>query len=181
MKKGIVDCTNMNNLKKIVCILLVGICLFAFVACQGEQGKATESEALEGVAYYITLNDAKIQLGATADDIIDKLGEYQDRREIGDCGGLGAQVKYSYPSVEIYVLESKSEGSVIDQISFRDDLVSTPEGVYIGMTASEAKDILGEPTGENQNSFEYLSGKYLLKITHDGQVIKNIDYMTVTE
>ena len=116
-------------------------------------------------------------MGADADGIIESLGEPQERREIGDCGGLGAQVLYLYPSVEIYVLESKS-GNVIDQISFRDDIVSTPEGVYIGMSVSEAKDALGEPDNEASSSFEYENGDYVLVITHNEGKIRKIDYIT---
>ena len=172
----------MNNFKRIICMLLALVCLFAFAACGEEKNsKDTDDASKDGVAYYVTYNNTKIKLGAAADDIIESLGEYQDRKEIGDCGGLGAQVKYSYPSVEVFVLESKTDGNIIDQITFRDDVVSTPEGVYIGMSIADAKDALGTPSSESDKSIEYENGKYLLKITVDGDSVKEIDYMTITE
>lgn len=174
----------MNILKKIICAALALLALGAFVACDKEEDTQTEasgtkSDKTSGVSYYAEYKGVKIEMGAEADAIITALGEYQDRKEIGDCGGLGAQVKYSYPSVEVYVLESKDDGNIIDQISFRDDIISTPEGVYIGMSVADAKKALGTPTAETDKSFEYAGDKYVLVITvADGKVNK-IDYLNV--
>ncbi len=171
----------MNNLKRIIGLLLVLLSAVLVVACNKEDTSDTENTAKNGVAFYVEYNDTRITMGAEADSIIEKLGEAQDRREIGDCGGLGAQVKYSYPSLEIYVLESKTEGNIIDQITFRDDLVSTPEGVYIGMSADEATEKLGESTAKTDKSMEYEKNGFVLKLGIDNGSITEIDYITVTE
>ena len=172
-------------LKKIICAVLAAIALLTFVACEQEQTQTeTESSAKKdsgasGVAYYVEYRGQKITMGAEADAVIAALGEYQSKKEIGDCGGLGAQVKYSYPSVDIYVLESKTDGNVIDEISFRDDSITTPEGVYIGMTLSEAKNALGEPTAQTDTKLEYEGERFVLVITLTDGKVNKIDYLNV--
>ena len=71
--------------------------LFCFAACKDEQApaetkntKAQENTA-GGVAFYVTVGQTRIELGADAAPVISALGEPQSRQEIGDCAGLGAQ------------------------------------------------------------------------------------------
>ena len=76
------------------------------------------------------------------------------------------------------MLESKEDGSVIDQISFKDDVISTPEGVFIGMEVSKAKGILGTPDKESDKSMEYGDGKYALVIGFADGKVNRIDYLS---
>ena len=173
----------MKNFKRIICAILAALAICAFVACDGAENRSqntadTGNEKNGGVSFFAEYKGVKIVMGAEAEAIISKLGEYQSKKEIGDCGGLGAQVKYSYPSVEVYVLESKDDGNVIDGISFRDDVITTPEGVYIGMDVSEAKTVLGTPDKESDSSMEYSDGKYALVIGFSDGKINGIDYLS---
>lgn len=163
-------------MKKILCVAIALLCALGLVACKD---KAAETGS--GVAFYVEYNGTKIELGAKADKIIESLGEPQSVREIGDCGGLGAQVKYSYPSFYVYVLESDAKGNIIDQITFRDDVVTTPEGVYIGMSAEQAKQKLGEPSAQSDTALEYQKDSFLLRLVIKGGAVEQIDYMTVTQ
>ncbi|MBE6577116.1 MAG: hypothetical protein E7653_03155 [Ruminococcaceae bacterium] len=183
----------MKILRIIIALLLVAICILSCVACEKDSDtsadsgspsstkKDNEDKDSDGtVKMYVKYNDVKIAIGAKADSIIEALGEPQSKTEIGDCGGLGAQVKYVYPSIEVYVLESKTEGNIIDQITFRDDIVSTPEGVCIGATVSEAKEALGKPTSETEKALLYTSGKYTLKLSISDGAVSEINYITQT-
>ena len=171
----------MRMIRNIACLALVLSCLFLTVACSKSEDEIAEAGKNGGVAFYVEYNGAKITMGEDADKIIDALGEAQDRREIGDCGGLGAQVRYSYPSLEIYVLESKTDGNVIDQITFRDDLVTTPEGACICMSVEDATEFLGTPSVQNDKSIEYQKSNFVLKLGILDGVITEIDYITVAE
>ena len=164
----------MKKFRVIICAVLAILAVLSFSACEKD---TTESASSEN-SFYATYKGVKIVMGADADGIIEALGEAQERKEIGDCGGLGAQVLYTYPSVEIYVLESKTDGNIIDQISFRDDIIATPEGVYIGMDVSNAKTALGEPDSQGSGAFEYENGDHVLVITHSDGKVKKIDYIT---
>ena len=164
----------MKKFRVIICAVLAILAVLSFSACENDTTEGASSEN----SFYATYKGVKIVMGADADGIIEALGEAQERKEIGDCGGLGAQVLYTYPSVEIYVLESKTDGNIIDQISFRDDIIATPEGVYIGMDVSDAKTALGEPDSEGSGAFEYENGDHVLVITHSDGKVKKIDYIT---
>ncbi len=177
----------MKTLKIIISLLLVTLCVFFCVACDGGKDNSADrggSSSGNGdkndgeVKLYVDYNDIRIKLGAKADDVIEALGEPQSRTEIGDCGGLGAQVRYVYPSIEVYVLESKTDGNIIDQITFRDDVVSTPEGVCIGTSLADAKEALGEPTSETAKALLYTSGKYTLKLSISDGSVSEINYIT---
>ena len=160
--------------KFIVLVLVFSFCLL-FAACT--EKTSSENQNNEN-AYYIVFNEVTIKLGAKADDVVAALGQPQSKNEIGDCGGLGAQVKYSYPSFDLYVLESKTSGNIIDAISFRDDMVETSEGVCIGMGIDEAKTKLGEPSSSTEKELTYINGKYAIKIKFEDNTVTEIDYIT---
>ncbi len=165
----------MKLLKNFVCGALLCVLLLAFVGCKSENGDTED----KGV--YVDYNGTRIVMGAAADDIIKSLGEPTEKREIGDCGGLGAQVKYSYDSLEVYVLESKTDGNIIDGIIFRDDLVETPEGVCIGQSVDKAKELLGEPTESDDKSLKYKKDAYVLLLGCESGTITSVDYITPAE
>lgn len=167
----------MNKFLRYSCLALAVLCALFCVACGGDNPSESNKEG-STYKFYIKVNDTKIQLGEKADDVIAALGNAQSKTEIGDCGGLGAQVKYSYASFDLYVLESKTDGNIIDQITFRDDVVTTPEGVCIGSAVSDAKAKLGEPTSSTDKALLYTDGKYTIKLSVEGDTVTEINYIT---
>ncbi len=174
----------MKILRSIICALLLCALALTFAACSEDKPEDTSAQTTSAPekdgSVYVEYKGTRIVMGADADGIIKSLGEPSSKKEIGDCGGLGAQVKYSYASFEIYVLESKTEGNKIDQITFRDDLIATPEGVCIGQTVSDVKKALGEPARSDGKSMEYTKGAFILSIGIDGDTVTAIDYMTIS-
>ena len=163
---------------RLTALLLLLVLAFALVACGEEETPKEEGKA---EIYTLTYKGTNLTLGADANGVLSALGAYQSKTEIGDCGGLGAQVKYSYPSFYVYVLESDAKGNIIDQITFRDDVVTTPEGVYIGMSAEQAKQKLGEPSAQSDTALEYQKDSFLLRLVIKDGAVEQIDYMTVTQ
>ncbi len=160
---------------KLIALILALACLVCFAAC-GEDDGDKKDGAFD--SFYISYNDVTLKLGDRADGVLEELGEAQSVTEIGNCGGLGSQVKYSYASIDLYVLEVTGGDSIIDQITFRDDIVTTPEGVYLGMSLDEAKELLGEPTSETDKAALYSDGTYTLKLSIVSGVITEINYIT---
>ncbi len=157
-------------------LVLALLCTLSLFACKDESAETEQSS--EDARYYVEYNGTRIELGAKADAIIKALGEPQDKKEIGDCGGLGAQVKYSYSSFEVYVLESKTNGNIIDQITLRDDLVSTPEGVCIGQSADAVEKAMGEAASKTDSAIKYENAKYAINIGIKNGAVASIDYIT---
>ena len=170
----------MKKYVRLTCALLALLCLCVCAVSCNSDGNDDKNDGA-AVAFYAEYKGTKIELGAPADSIIAALGEAQNRVEIGDCGGLGAQVKYSYPSIDVYVLESKTDGNIIDQITFRDDSVTTPNGSYIGMTADDAKAAEGKPSTESATALVYQKGSYALKLTLADGYVAEINFLTITQ
>lgn len=165
------------KIAKRILLILAALCLvLCLVAC--DSGKGTDANTSEdteqsgGVSYFVSYNGTKITLGGAADAAITALGTPQSKSELGNCGGLGSQVKYTYSSLYVYVLETDS-GNTVDQIEFRDDLVSTPEGVSIGMSKSDVISKCGEASAESATSLTYTSGKLNLSIGFDANGMVN--------
>ena len=167
-------------LKILAAALALSAVLFSFSACKDEQAtadpkntKAQENTA-GGVAFYIMIGQTRIELGADAAPVISALGDPQSRQEIGDCAGLGAQVRYNYPSVILYTLLS-GDRETVDQITLRDDTVPTPAGIRIGSTEAAVLSAYGEPEARDDNSIQYISGALTLKIRLSEQKVSGID------
>ena len=149
-------------------VLMLSFCL---LACNKE-GEDSADKTL-----YVNYKGVKLELGKNADSVVNALGEALSVSELGDCGGLGSQIKYTYPSLALYVLKDKQGNSVIDGVELYDDSVTTPEGVYIGMSAEDARSKLDDAQ-ENGNALVLINGKYYLKVKLDGGKVSEINFGT---
>ncbi len=165
-------------MKRFICALLVCVFALTFISCTD---KKTEPDG-ESDGIYVEYNGTKIVMGGKADSILASLGKEKDKDDVGDCGGLGALVMYSYDSFDLYVLESKDKGNIIDQITFRDDMIETAEGVFIGMGATEAKVALretyGEPAESGEKEVKYVKGSYAVIVGIEDGKVTELNYVT---
>lgn len=155
----------------ITALLMLSLCL---VAC-GEEDKVDGDP--DSANFYVTYRGVKIQLGKDAKAATDALGEPLSFSELGDCGGLGAQVKYTYSSLAVYALVDKNDNAVIDAIELYDDSITTPEGVYIGMSEEDARAKL-EGAAEKSGALTVTKGKYSLKVKLEDGKVSEINYIT---
>lgn len=162
----------MKNIVKMIAlvmaVLMLSVCFFA---CKKEESDNTPK------SFYVTYKGVKIELGKNADNAVENIGDVLSVHELGDCGGLGSQIKYTYASLAIYVLEDKDGNAVIDGIELYDDSITTPEGVYIGMSEEDARAKL-EGAAEKGGALTVTKGKYSLKVTLDGGKVTEINYIT---
>ena len=176
-------------MKKIISVILLIAILcsgcIALAACGGDDDKENDSGKDGGAnggsasVFYIEYKGVKIELGKPAEGIIEKLGAPSDKKEIGDCGGLGAQVKYSYPSIVIYTLKT-DDGETVDQIDILDDLVTTAKGIYIGSASADVEKKHGAPNKSTDTSIQYISGNKYLKFGIENGEVKSISLLRVT-
>ena len=179
-------------MKKILAIFLCLLMMLTFVACDsgkdnnkksegGDSGSAVTTKASESasVKYYVNVGSVKVELGGDADAVITALGTPKATAEVGNCGGQGTLTKYSYASVEIYVLTSGTS-KTIDQITLLDDTVSTAEGIKIGSAQADVKTKCKTPTKSSESSYTYTSGNKNLKFNFRDGAVVGIDYMRTT-
>ena len=108
----------------------------------GEQSQeqAKEEAGYKGYAYIC--NDVVIEVDAEATPIIDALGEADSYFESPSCAFEGIDKTYTYGSIEVdtYPMEEKD---YISAIVFKDDSVTTLEGVGIGDSVDKVKEVYG--------------------------------------
>ncbi len=159
---------------KLLIISLVLCLLAALCGCSGgnEDG---------GDAYYISYKGEKICPGAEAGDLLDALGKPKSEKNNGNCGGQGVQMKYSYDSFDLYLLESADGKVTVDQISLKDDLVETPKGIAIGSSKDDVTDAYGEPATTGKSTLVYKKGAQELVFKLNGDSVSAIDIIHVTQ
>lgn len=113
-----------------------------------EQGDAKAQEevqeaeaAYKGYAYIH--NGVTIEIDAEAAPIIEALGEADSYFESPSCAFEGIDKTYTYGSIEIdtYPTDDKD---YISAVIFKDDSVTTTEGVCIGDSLDKVKEVYGE-------------------------------------
>ena len=162
----------------LVAILCCLGAIFTFASCEGDDGNGDKggSNADAADIFYVKYGDTKISLGAKADAILTALGEAKSVKELGDCAGLGAQVKYTYDNFDIYTLKN-DDGETIDEISFTSDIAVTPKGICLGADAKEVTDAYGTPTSQTEKAIIYTKGQNSLKFGLKDGSVTSIDYV----
>ncbi len=154
-------------------VLALALALLAaalpLVACGTEESFAFKTPA-----------GAEISIG-DSDKVISDLGRYLSKDESASCGGIpGNDCVYAYNGFRVKTTPAKDGGSEICQIELTDDSVKTPEGLYIGMSAEDAKGAMSGKGiyAESGASFNYTKGNCKLQIAvRDGKV-SGITYLT---
>lgn len=108
---------------------------------KSEDTAVEENEQYKGYAF--TYNDVIIGIDEEADPVIEKLGEADTYFEAPSCAFKGIDKMYGYNSFEIntYPLKDKD---YISAVIFKDDTITTSEGVGIGDSIDKVKETYGE-------------------------------------
>ncbi|MBQ8345725.1 MAG: hypothetical protein IJY42_05630 [Clostridia bacterium] len=152
-----------NGWRLLSLLMALMLLTMAMTACNQTENK----DAL----YSLSYKNTTLSLGANADPVVASLGTPVSTTEIGDCGGKGAQVKYVYADLTLYVLKAE-DGNTIDAFALNHDMVSTDQGVSIGDEKDHVLEHYGEPTGQSANKLEYQDGnRYLIFDLEEKQVV----------
>lgn len=162
----------------IVAILCCVCTAITLASCGGDKDSDKEESGSNAAAsiFYFKHKNTKIELGKDAKTVFNAIGEAKSVKELGDCAGLGAQVKYTYDNFDIYTLKS-NDGETIDEISFGNDLVETSKGISIGADAKDVTDAYGTPSTQREDAIIYTQGRNSLKFGLDNGKVSSIDYI----
>lgn len=167
-------------MKKFLALLLCLLMAFAFVACEDKKkeepddDKGGSSGEKSSINYYVEYKGTKISLGADAESVLTALGTPTSSDDLGDCGGVGTQTKYTYSdSVIIYVVDRGSK-KVIDGVTLGSDVILNPEKVGVGSTKDEVVGACGKGYSKlTDTQITYSSGhKSVIFSLRDGAVVK---------
>lgn len=171
----------MMNIKRILSILLalvcVGVLVCSLCACDGE-GSGDENEGGASSPFYVNYKNVKIELDKKAESVLEKLGEPKYSDNLGDCGGIGVQMKYTFDDITVNTLK-ESDGEVIHKIGFLNDLVSTPKGISIGSSEQDVRDAYGNPSSDENGKLTYKSGDLELEFTIKNGSVSAVNYRRI--
>ncbi len=170
-------------MKRFFALLLCLLVAFCVAACNKDKGDTDKdsdnddggASSKSSVSFYVNCNSVKVELGGDAKAVISALGTPKSTSPMGNCGGQGTLTKYSYASIEVYVL-TVGDKETVDQITLLDDSIKTPENITIGSTKDDVIKACGNATKLSDTNITYTSGnKNLMIQLRDGAVV-GIDY-----
>lgn len=186
--------------KKAIALGMAGIMAVSFAACakteettQASQTEATaatdateatqESQGsqeskdtpAEADKFYFIINGYNLKIGDTFEDVKDKLGkEIKPAEDIGACDPQGrSDFAYFYDGVEVTVhFDGKVTRMYVDE---ENKGAATLAGIALGDSVDKVKSTLGEPTGEDESSIDYMNDKINMTIRLEGGIVTGID------
>jgi len=159
MKKNLI-----RTAARVTAWALVALALFACAVACGGGNKAG--------GYVFKSGDVTVAVNTPAEATISKLGTYKNYGESPSCGEFdGTDKVYTYAGFRVYTEPGKS-ADVINKIELIDDSVKTPEGVYVGMSAEDAKAAMksATPTERGTSLVYTANGVELTFVCRDGYV-----------
>ncbi len=174
--------------KKSLLLLTVAVMAFALTACGGKEEATTASgadsttQASSDVAadgFVFDTKGTSIAMNVPAADIISALGTPQDKYEAESCAFQGMDRTYTYAGFTLDTYENNGVETTL-YVTFKDDTVSTKEGLSIGESVDKAKELYGSGT-ENDTSIVFTKGGSTLTVFFADGVITEIQYAAITE
>ena len=168
------------KLKRFLCLILamsfcISACLFV---CSCNNAEQEDDETSSANPFCVTYNGVKIELDKKADDVLEKLGEAKSEDNLGDCGGIGVQMKYTYADIAINTLKEE-KGEMIHKIEFKNDLPKTSKGIYIGSDEADVRSAYGTPNSEENGRLIYKKSDLELEFTIENGEVIAINYRRI--
>ncbi len=161
-------------MKKIICLLLTALTLFALVACEGGE--------TESVFDSYSANGATVSLGAEAAPILAALGDYRATAETNSCYGDGKDRVYEYPSFRVQTYSMQGKEYILSVTVFDDSdpaNAKTAEGIKLGDTRDAVVAAYGEAETEDSFKLVYQNAtiKTKLQISLTNGIVNKIEYL----
>jgi len=159
--------------------------LVALVLCLSAGYAETEEAAVETYLFIVEVvsgeETVSVEIGVDQDfaPVLALLGEPVGYFESNSCAFQGLDKVYTYPSFVINTYPQEG-ADMVSSIYLMDDMFTTAEGAYIGMSIDEVKAIYGEPTSEADSSVSFVKGPCALAFLYDADgYITAITYTSV--
>ena len=125
-------------------LLILSLCACAADGGSDNDGDGDGQQQPSAKDYYITYNNVKIEIGAEAKALIEKLGSYSAEEGEACPGGIDTDI-YTFSGIEIMVYKDSAKNTeTVGKISILDDSVATPENITIGSTEDDVISAYGK-------------------------------------
>lgn len=146
------------------------------VAKEASSKDVTQASA----GYVFDYNGVSIQMNTDMAPVLKVLGDPQEYFEAKSCAFDGFDKTYYYSGIELTTYPN-GDKDYISSVYFKDDSVSTTEGIYIGSTLSELLAAYGEDYTGDAGSYTYTKGDSSLMFLVENDEVTSITYLAVVE
>ena len=173
-------------MKKLLKVLLALVMAVTLVACGGgesennEKPNNNETPNTEEKEYTFVYNNTTVKMNEETTDILAGLGKELSYFEAPSCAFEGLDKTYTYPGFQLTTYP-KGNADHVNTVTFKDDSVTTSEGVYIGGTKDSVVKAYGENYTENNGAYVYTAGKSQLEFIFTDDTIVSITYKAITQ
>ncbi len=174
-------------MKKKIVLFAAALVALCAVGCggQGQGGTptptqgASENGKTEPYGYVMEYEGTTIWMDMEASAVLTALGDPDKYFEAASCAFEGLEKQYTYAGIEIDTYEVNGK-DYVSSVYFRDDLVSTPEGVSLYMTKADMIKAYGENYTEEFGMLVYKKeGMTLSFILKNDEIISIVYSSTV--
>ncbi|HKL98940.1 MAG TPA: hypothetical protein VJZ06_03400 [Mobilitalea sp.] len=145
------------------------------------EDNSSEKDKVEPSGYPFVYNDVTIYMNTDVAPIKEALGEPAQYFEAESCAFKGLDKTYYYSGIELTTYPKEDGSDFISSINFKDDSVSTPEGIFLGSTAQNVIDAYGEDYEGGATSYTYTLGDSQLLIILEDEEVISITYLAIVE
>ena len=141
----------------------------------GETAKVNTKDYKPGSKYVFDAGKT-ISINMPSDAFLKDLGDPVSYFESESCAFQGLDKTYTYKDFVITTYP-KDDVDYVFSIELLNDVVTTPEGAYIGMSADDVKALYPEgPTEESDKALQYVDGDSKLSFILDNGEVSSICY-----
>lgn len=150
-------------------------------ASEGADGEKAQEESQAGETsykgYVFRTGDIVVEMDAEAAPVLEKLGEPNSYFEAPSCAFEGIDKMYTYSSFELDTYPT-GDKDYISALIFKDDSITTPEGVGIGDSREKLTEAYGGEGTEEQGMTVYRKDDMKLCFILQNDSIVSIEYRT---
>lgn len=165
--------------KQTFCAFLFLTVLFMFCACDSNN-KSNNTSINASKINNFCYNGVEIKIHSKAQDIISKLGT-PTKEESFNLGCGDSSLGYIYTYNGFYIVANPTDDIYyIEKIMITNDLISTPEGAYVGMNKDDIFKLYGDPDAQSDEILRYSSSDFMLQFDLNTQgKVKTIIYKSI--
>lgn len=143
----------------------------------GQNGEEIQAEKSAYKGYVFRSGDVVIEMDADAAPVLEKLGEPNSYFEAPSCAFEGVDKMYTYGSFELDTYPT-GDKDFISAVIFKDDSITTPEGIGIGDSREKLTEAYGGEGTEELGMTVYRKDDMKLCFIFQEDSIASIEYRT---
>ncbi len=128
-------------------------------------------------SYLFDYNGVAIRMNTDAAPVLKALGEPQEYFEAKSCAFDGMDKTYFYSGIELTTYPKSDKEDYISSIYFKDDSVSTKEGIFIGSTLQQLLDAYGENYSGDGEAYTYTKEDSSIMFIVEADEVTSITYL----